>query len=156
MTEHIEPLDSALWFRQIEKIAQGQLAGMEQSLRHASHLLQLTPLRFREVVRLAIEEEAFEAMLSSGDFDTAARHLIAQPAALAVEDHDDGQSFRATISCVILKRTIGGGGPTVAAAVLSAWTTCLLALESSERAVGVTDQARSQHKDQFGQGQRSA
>lgn len=156
MTEHIEPLDSELWFRQIEKIAQGHLAGMEQSLRHASHLLQLTPLRFREVVRLAVEEEAFETMLSSGDFDTAARHLIAQPAALAIEDHDGGRSFRATISCVILNRTIGGSGSTVAAAVLSAWTTCLLALESDERAAGVTDPARARHTDQFGQGQRSA
>lgn len=133
MMDHIEPLDSALWFKQIEKIANGGLAGMEQSLRHASHLLQLTPIRFREVVRLAIEEEDFERLLAAEDYDTAARHLIAQPTALAVVERDGGQSIQASISCVILNRTIHGSGPTVAHAVLSAWTTCLLALDTDER-----------------------
>jgi hypothetical protein len=138
MMEWIEPLDSALWFRQIEKIANGALAGMEQSLRHASHLLQLTPLRFRDVVRLAINEDEFEELLDAGDFDTAARHLIAQPAALEVGDHEDGRNIQATISCLILNRAIHGSGPTIADAVLSAWTTCLLALETDERSVRLT------------------
>lgn len=130
---YVEPLDAAIWFRQIEKIARGKLPGMEQSLRHASHLLQLTPTPFRQVIRLAIDEDAFEAMLEAGEFDSAARHLIAQPAALAVVELNGGRSFQATISCVITNQTIHGSGPTVADAVLSAWTTCLLALEKDER-----------------------
>lgn len=132
MIDHIEPLGSALWFKQIEKIANGGMAGIEQSLRHASHLLQLTPMRFREVVRLAIAEEDFERLLAAEDYDTAARHLIAQPAALAVVEREEGRCIQATISCVITNRAIDGSGPTVADAVLSAWTTCLLALETDE------------------------
>ena len=130
MTEHIEPLASAVWFERIEKIARGELGGIENTLRHASHLLQLTPAAFRDVVRPAIEEAQFEALLEAGDFDAAARHLIAQPAALACETDQDGKNVRATISCSILNRTIHGTGKTAASAILAAWTTCLLALKT--------------------------
>jgi len=130
MTVSIEPLDATLWFRRVEKIAKGDLGGIESSLRHASHLLQLTPLPFRDVVRLAIDEDQFEALLAAGELDQAARHLIAQPTALTVETAGPGLSVRATISCVILNQAISGTGSTVATAVLSAWTTCLLALEN--------------------------
>jgi hypothetical protein len=129
MTDEIEPLDAPLWFRRIEMIARGELRGVENSLRHAAHLLQLTPGPFRHVVRPSIDEAAFEALLDKGEFDTAARHLVAQPTALSVDEASDG-FVRATISCVILKRAIDGTGDTVASAVLAAWTTCLLALRT--------------------------
>lgn len=130
MTGHVEPLDSAVWFRRIEMIARGELRSLEHALRHASHLLQLAPAPFRDVVRLAIDEDRFEALLEAEDFDTAARHLIAQPTALTIEDSLDGTKARAAISCPILNRTIRGEGETVAWAILSAWTTCLLDLRS--------------------------
>jgi hypothetical protein len=133
MSDSIEPLLSSVWFQRIRKVADGHLGSTENALRHASHLLQLTPSRFREVVRLTIEEEEFERLLAAGDYDTAARYLIAQPTALTVVEQDCGHSIRATISCVILNRAIHGSGPTVADALLSAWTNCLLALEASER-----------------------
>jgi hypothetical protein len=129
MTDDIEPLDAALWFRRIEMIARGELRGVENSLRHAAHLLQLTPRPFRHVVRLSLDESAFEELLDRGEFDTAAQHLVAQPTALVVDEVSDG-TVRATMSCVILKRAIHGTGDTVATAVLAAWTTCLLALRT--------------------------
>lgn len=129
MTEDIEPLAPALWFRRIEMIRRGELRTMEDTLRHASHLLQLTPRPFRHVVRLAVDEDSFEALLEAGEFDAAARHLIAQPTALTIDDVTTGR-VRATISCVILDRAIDGSGDTVASAVLDAWTTCLLALRT--------------------------
>lgn len=129
MTDDIEPLPSALWFRRIEMIANGELDSVENSLRHAAHLLQLTPRPFRDVVRLSLDEEAFEALLEAGNLDTAARHLVAQPTALSV-DQDGNGPVRAVISCVILGRAIHGTGETVATAVLDAWTTCLLALRT--------------------------
>jgi hypothetical protein len=140
MTLQIEPMDAALWFRRIEKIARGDLGGTEQSLRHAAHLLQLTPLQFNHVVRLAIDEDQFEGLLADGDFDTAAQHLIAQPAALTIEPDASSSSVRATIGCVILNRAISGTGETVASAVLSAWTTCLLALEDSANRLSLPSQ----------------
>jgi hypothetical protein len=107
-------------------IARGELPSMEHALRHAAHLLQLTPAPLRDAVHLALDEEAFEALLEAGEFDAAARHLLAQPTALSV-DQDSHGLVRATISCAILKRAIHGTGETGASAVLAAWTTCLLA-----------------------------
>jgi len=129
MNDEIEPLAPALWFLRIEKIARGELAGMENSLRHAAHLLQLTPKPFRHVVRLSLDPDAFEALLDAGDFDTAARDLVAPPAALSVE-LDSTPLVHAVISCTILKKTVHGTGDTIAEAVLSAWTRCLLALRT--------------------------
>jgi hypothetical protein len=63
MTNEIEPLDAALWLRRIEKMARGGLGSIENSLRHAAHLLQLTPSPFRHAVRLSLDEAAFEALL---------------------------------------------------------------------------------------------
>lgn len=130
MSEPIEPLVPSIWFERIEMVAQGHLGTVENALRHAAHLLQLTPAPFREVVRLGIDEEGFEALLDAGDFDTAARHLVGQPTALSI-DADQGKSkFKATINCSILGRAIRGSGETVAIAVLDAWTTCLIGLRS--------------------------
>jgi hypothetical protein len=99
MTNESEPLDAALWFDRIEIIARGELGSVENSLRHAGHLLQLTPRPFRHAVRLSLNEAAFEVLLDGGDFDTAARHLVAQPTVLSV-DESTGGPVRASISCV--------------------------------------------------------
>ena len=154
MTEHIEPLASALWFQRIEKIANGEMGSIENALRHAAHLLQLTPVRFRDVVRLAIEEEGFEALLEAGDFDAAARHLIAQPAALAVDEDAGEACVRATISCVILNRAIDRTGDTVASAVLAAWTTCLLALKAEYGADLLSGSGQPERRDRSERGRR--
>lgn len=150
MIDDIEPLSPALWFERIEMIARGELRSVENSLRHAAHMLQLTPGPFREVVHMSLNEDAFEALLDAGEWDTAARHLVAQPTALSVEQDSDGP-VRAVISCVILKRAIHGHGDTVAAAVLDAWTTCLLALRTEFGADLVKLPDQPQHTDQSGQ-----
>lgn len=141
MDDDVEPLAAALWFGRIEVIARGELGSVESSLRHAAHLLQLTPRPFRPLVHLSVDEDAFEALLEAGEFDAAARHLVAQPAALSVEQYPNGP-IRAVISCAILKRTIPGTGETVATAILNAWTTCLLALRTEFGAdlLSLTDQ----------------
>ena len=129
LTDTIEPLDSVLWFQRIEVIANGELS-IENSLRHASHLLQLTPAPFRHEVRLAVDEHRFEALLEAGQFNLAARHLVAQPTALVLDRGPDRTKIVAAISCVILPRIIRGTGETEAAAILDAWSSCLLGLKS--------------------------
>lgn len=129
MKGDMEPLDSVLWFQRIEIIASGEF-GLENSLRHACHLLQLTPTPFRHVMRLAMDEASFEALLEEGSYDAAARHLVAQPTALSVDQGPDARMVTAAISCVILKRVIKGTGGTEAAAILDAWTSCVLALKA--------------------------
>ena len=142
MPTFIEPLAADLWFGRIRKIADRELIDVERALRHASHLLQLTPIPFRHVFKLAIDEESFEALLAAGDFDTAAHHLITRPAALTLEEQAGQASFRATISCQFLGRPVHGTGVTAAAAILAAWTSCLLALEGIDKSQSTSHFAR--------------
>jgi hypothetical protein len=128
MGEDIEPLDAALWFRRIEMIANRELGCVENSLRHASHLIFLAPAPFRRHLQLAIDEQRFEALLDSGEFDAAARYLVAEPPSLSVGNPDDASAIKATIRCPILNRAIDGHGTTVANAMLDAWATGMLEL----------------------------
>lgn len=130
MTDEIQPLDPVVWFLRIEKIATGELGCLENSLRHAGHILQLTPTSLRKWVGLSVDADTFEALLEAGDFDTAAKHLIAQPASLTTEAIQGTIQIKARIRCFVLNRDIVGFGGTVATAVLNAWTRCLLTLRA--------------------------
>jgi hypothetical protein len=130
MDEEIEPLDAAMWFRRIEMIANRELGSVENALRHASHLMLLAPAPFRQHVGPAVDEQRFEALLDCGEFDTAARYLVARPSALTTGRAADTNAITATIKCSVSNRAIEGHGETIADAVLDAWTTHLLCLRT--------------------------
>jgi len=65
MLDEIEPLPAELWFDRIEMIERGELASTENALRHAFHLLQLTPLEFRPREYGTIDEADYEALLEA-------------------------------------------------------------------------------------------
>ena len=76
-SEH--PLETEVWFERIEMIRNRELPSTEHALRHALHLLQLTPSEFRPAKYPAIDEATYEAFLDSGDLDQAARRLVSAP-----------------------------------------------------------------------------
>lgn len=130
MVSYVEPLEADLWFRRIEIIANGALGSLENALRHASHLLRLTPRPLRPLVGLSTNDDTFEALLDAADLDTAARHLVAQPGSLGIEEGSEVAPVKATIQCSILHRTVRGTGETAAQAILDAWTSWLLAIRA--------------------------
>ena len=75
MQEDIEPLPECLWFERIELIARREFPSTEHALRHALHLLQLTPRQFRPPEYNALDEAHYEALLEAGDLEAAARRL---------------------------------------------------------------------------------
>ena len=123
-----EPLSLSLWFQRIAVVAAGELGNIENSLRHAAHLVQLTPVPFRKVIPPLFDEDAFEALLESGDFDTAARLLFVSPTTVFIETSSDDSPLRAVIACARLKRAVDGTGETAAAAILDAWAKWLVTL----------------------------
>jgi hypothetical protein len=130
MADYVEPLEAALWFRRIEMIAAGALSSLESSLRHASHLLQLAPQALRPAVAFSIDEEPFEALLESGDFDAAACCLFTTPIVLSIDDPSGPGLIKATVHGPVLNGVISASGETVAQAVLNAWTSCMLAVRT--------------------------
>lgn len=130
MPAYQAPLDAGLWFNRIELISNGTLGTIEKALRHASHLLQLTPEELRPLVGLAVDPDSFEELLELEDFDTAARHLVGRQDALSVEGDGKADLIRATIQCSVLSGSAYGVGDTAAKAVLNAWAACLLRLRA--------------------------
>lgn len=130
MQEDIEPLPECLWFERLELIARRELPSTEHALRHALHLLQLTPRQFRPPEYKALDETHFEALLEAGDLEAAARRLVAAPT-LSVNTAPAVGAVKVAIRCSRLNRTLVGEGDSVADAILQAWAECLLMLREA-------------------------
>jgi hypothetical protein len=131
MERDLEPLPTDIWFERIEMIRNGELRSTENALRHALHLLQLTPLELRPKEYGSIDEESYEALLAGGEYENAARILVSAPT-LSVVTSMTGDWARAGIRCSLLDRTIFGEGPTVADAIVRGWANCILMLRSDD------------------------
>jgi hypothetical protein len=131
-SEH--PLDAAVWFQRIEMIRDRGLPSTENALRHALHLLQLAPVEYRPQDGPAIDEESYEAFLSEGNYEQAARMLVSATTLGLTATTDDG-SVRVAVRCSAIDHTVFGEGPTVADAILQVWSQYMLMLrsEKSER-----------------------
>ena len=126
-SEH--PLEADIWFDRIEMIRNQALPSTENALRHALHLLQLTPLEFRPPECAAIDEDAYETLLTSGEFEQAARCLVSAPT-LSVTACSARDQARVGVQCSTLNQTFFGEGPTVADAILQVWSDYLLMLRT--------------------------
>ena len=146
--EDIEPLPADMWFGRIEIIANGELDNTESALRHAFHLLQLSPREFRPPEYAALDEKGYEALLAAGKLEAAARRLVAAPT-LTVTTSSCARGVRVAIGCSVLKTAVIGEGDSVASAILQAWAKCLLALKREfstagfEKAIATQPRGRS-------------
>jgi len=141
MIEDIEPLPANVWFDRIGMIARGELGPTEYALRHAFHLLQLTPREFRPPEYGTLDEPAYEALLEAGDLEMAARRLVAAPG-LTVSTQPRANGVDAIIKCSTLKKTVLGTGDTPAAAILEAWANCFSELREEFGIIRFSDVMR--------------
>lgn len=130
LQKDMEPLPVGLWFERIELIARRDFPSTENALRHALHLLQLSPREFRPREYRQLDEGHYEALLEAGDLEGAARQLVAAPT-LSVSTTSTPCGVRVAIRCNTLDRTLIGEGDSVADAILQAWSECLLMLRQA-------------------------
>jgi hypothetical protein len=77
--DDIEPLEPGHWMRRIRQLATWPLdddANLERALRHAFHLVQLTPRPLRHIIHCTSGEVEFEALLQTRAFEAAVFRLV--------------------------------------------------------------------------------
>lgn len=125
MQDEIEPLPRELWYARIEAIKLQEFGEIESRLRHAFHLLQLTPRALRFTGYWQMDEAYYEALLESRDFDAAAQALTAARS-LSVSSRFEGGRVQVVVRCNEQGSEALGEGETVAEATLQALANCLL------------------------------
>lgn len=131
----IEPLDPELWFQAIERLSTRLSASndndVESMLRHALHLVQLTPGPLKGVVRCEIGEDAFEEFLARAAFDSAAIALVGSPMCYELSCNLEAGRRVIEARAWIPTQTAQpspAAGESLASALLGAWSGCLVAL----------------------------
>lgn len=128
----IEPLEPAVWFGAIKKLAVRQAAMMEEDLerllRHAYHLVQLTPRPLRDTIRTELSETRFEELLQCEAFESAAIGLVG-PLSFDVSA-SESELVEAQVRLPDQVETIPVRSSNFASAMLGAWAQCLIALEA--------------------------
>lgn len=78
--DSVEPLEPPLWFARFRILEKRALAlgyaSPEPLLRHLFHLSVLTPVPLRHLIQTDVSEQAFEAFLACGAYDSAALSLV--------------------------------------------------------------------------------
>lgn len=128
----IDPLPLDIWFQRLEWI-EAQLTGTgsvacPRLLRHAFHMLELTPEPLRPFIKAEIAEKEFEALLAKELFEDAVVLLVVPPFKLSVFSDEDGD-FAAVSELKETAITGSGRHALYTVAVLQSWMRCLLALK---------------------------
>lgn len=130
--DSIEPLGLETWFDCVERLnglAVTSRAAIGSALRHAYHLVQLTPYALRSSVSAAMSERAFEDLLEAEIYDIAAQALVGSPAGLALVRQPGSKTIFAEVRFPEGQGTGCGQGRTIARAILQAWCRAALALD---------------------------
>ncbi len=129
----VEPLAPQSWFRALGKLAErvdGATSDQHETLlRHAYHLLLLTPRPLKSIVRSDLTEANYEQLLDCGAFEAAAVGLIGRPVTYAIRRRE-ADLVEAQVCLPGQARPITARAAGLAMALLAAWTQCLVALEA--------------------------
>jgi hypothetical protein len=130
--DSIEPLGLRSWFTSVRRLSAAATTGqapLGSALRHAFHLVQLTPHALRGSVAAALSERAFEQLLEAEIYDIAAQALVGSPAGLALVRQPGSRAVFAEVRFPDGPGVGCGEGRTIARAILQAWCRAVLALD---------------------------
>lgn len=145
----IEPLEPELWFQALERLSgMGPAAECAHMLRHAFHLVQLTPGPLKGIVRCEVSESEFEEFLDCGALDSAAIALIGSPMCfeLACALCDGQRTIEARVWLPAQTgRPSSAAGSCVHGALVGAWSNSLVSLRQRSHANANQVRRRSRH-----------
>lgn len=130
--DSIEPLGLRSWLTSVRRLSAAATTGqapLGSALRHAFHLVQLTPHALRSSVAAALSERAFEQLLEAEIYDIAAQALVGSPAGLALVRQPGSRAVFAEVRFPDGPGVGCGEGRTIARAILQAWCRAVLALD---------------------------
>jgi hypothetical protein len=123
-SEDIEPLEPRVWTQRIGQLADWSItdeAGIERTLRHAFHLVQLAPRPLRHLIHCTCSEREFETLLDARAFDAAALRLIGHRTPFILKKSTGSEGATAELWQNDDADRHEASGPSVALALLRAW-----------------------------------
>ena len=132
----IDPLEPALWLDALRKLCRRVStddSGIEELLRHAFHLLQLSPAPLRGVLPHELDEASFEHLLECRAFESAALALMGAYMTLELTRRP-AQAFIAKAWLSEDACSISVTSPCAASALLGAWCSALFGLSAPKSA----------------------
>lgn len=150
--QQIEPLEAALWFRELERlsVSRANLDGQapDTLIRRAFYLLQLTPSPLREFLPCSVDEPTLEAYLECGAYLSAVMSLISTQTGITVCRAPASGKVKASI---LLAHTPCEGvllDDDPVKALLGAWLRAVLSLRPSARNInGPSEQVGRGERD---------
>lgn len=129
--DSIASLDADLWFERLRVIMRGELRSLENSLRHAFHLAQLTPVQFRNSIRLTVDDDSFEALLEAGNLEGAAACLLAALVLVTRIRTRNAVQFETSVYGRDRSARFVGHGTCAGSAALACWLSYLSSLAAA-------------------------
>lgn len=137
----IEPLEPTLWLDALRKLGRRVStdgSDVEESLRHAFHLLQLTPAPLRGLLPHHLDERPYEQLLECGAFESAALALMGPRMGVNLT-RLPAQAFVAKAWLSEDARSGAVASPCAASALLGAWCGAVHGLSAPRSATPLPD-----------------
>ena len=125
----IEPLDPQTWFERVARLLEAaqtiEIQSPEALIRQAYHLVKLAPGPFRDILPVDMDEDAVEALLDCGGYESAVMALIGSQTSFTVRKDASRSEVSARLTLDPEAAPGHGRHESCALAMLQAWARCL-------------------------------
>ena len=140
-------LSPGAWFDRIGWLGtelQSAKIDLESALRHAFHLLQLAPGPIDDMLGISISETQFEGWLEDGEWDVAARSLVANHLPISISKPDGHYVVR--VEGLWFDASAERSAKSSPRAILEAWLACIDDIRAKASASFFTHRGQGQQE----------
>lgn len=150
----LEPLDPVLWFESLGRLrraARRREGRIENRLRQSYFLARLAPPPFSALAKCELDEAAFEALLETAAFESAAISLVGPILSFEIARTWPGQGVFARVWIEDIRGEAQIASDCVAFALIQAWIELLLQFRKRTPRVSSLALPTDRHRSQSGQ-----